>query len=239
MLARWKRLSGLAIWRHVSCTSHQLPRAFPSGPFKNPSLIYSVWYNTSKVEDIQRKEINMLPDNDLLSPKLKQQQDLFGTLGGENYEISAGLEDDDGESEFLAKISDTGRPRPFDYLGKIEKLLKPPNVDLRQALEIFEVDMKKEYVKPIPEIYRVLIHACGRKGYSDKAFALYRQYTSRQFPNNFGIYADLFNACANCPKTEDNGVVQARALQHAKQLYYKTITKFSGKLPFTFCLSRL
>ena len=233
MLVRWTRLSGMAVpWRHVSCTSRQLSRGtFCFQQCKNRNLIYSARFIHSNREDIKRKEINTSSDKNLFTEKITQNQDVFGTLGGEHYEISAGLQDDDGESEFLAKISDTGRPRPFDYLGQIETLLKPPNVDLRQALEILEVDMKKEYVKPIPEIYRVLIHACGRKGYSDKAFELYRQYTSRQFPNNFGIYADLFNACANCPKTEDKGVVQARALQHAKQLYLKIITKFSGKLP--------
>lgn len=233
MLVRWKTLSGMAApWSQVSCTSLQLYRgAFGFRQFKNTRLVYSSRYTHSKSEDIKRKEINILSEKDLFPSKLTQNQDLFGTLGGEHYEVSAGLTDDDGESEFLAKISDTGRPRPFDYLSQIETLLKPPNVDLRQALEIFEVDMKKEYVKPIPDIYRVLIHACGRKGYSDKAFELYRQYTSRQFPNNFGIYADLFNACANCPKTEDKGVVQARALRHAKQLYFKMLTKFSGKLP--------
>ena len=76
--------------------------------------------------------------------------DTFGTLELEHYESSSGLEDDDGEAAFLAKIADTGRPRPFDYLNQIEMLVKPPNVDLRRAIEILEVDMKNEFVKPIP-----------------------------------------------------------------------------------------
>ena len=158
--------------------------------------------------------------------------DTFGTLELEHYENSSGLEDDDGEAAFLAKIADTGRPRPFDYLNQIEMLVKPPNVDLRRAIEILEVDMKNEFVKPIPEIYRVLIHTCGVKGYSDKAFDLYRQYTARRFPNNFGIYADLFNACANCPKDGKEGnVIQSRALQHAKKLYEKIFSNTNGNLP--------
>jgi hypothetical protein len=33
------------------------------------------------------------------------------------------LDDKDGELEYQAKISDLGRPRPFDYLIKMEKLL--------------------------------------------------------------------------------------------------------------------
>ena len=68
--------------------------------------------------------------------------DKFGLLGGEEYLDYDGLQDDDGESKFLAKISDTGRPKPFDYLIKIERLLRPPVVDLKKALEILEVDMK-------------------------------------------------------------------------------------------------
>ena len=155
--------------------------------------------------------------------------DLFGTLDGK-LEQSVDLDDNDGETEFLAKISDTGRPRPFDYLNQIEQLLKPPNVDIRQALEILEVDMKREYVKPIPEIYRVLIHACGNKGYSDKAFELYRSYTSRRFPVNHGIFSDLFNSCANCPKDESNGAMKARALRNATNLYHKINSSYSGHL---------
>ena len=153
--------------------------------------------------------------------------DSFGTLNPKR-ETQIDLDDNDGESEYLAKIADTGRPKPFDYLNQIEKLLKPPNVDLRQALEIFEVDMKREYVKPIPEIYRVLIHACGNKGYCDKAFELYRQYTSRRFPVNHGIFSDLFNSCANCPK--DKEIMKNRALQHAKKLYLKINASYSGHL---------
>ena len=155
--------------------------------------------------------------------------DTFGLLESGKYEAPDILQDDDGEAEFFAKISDTGRPRPFDYLRRIEDLVKPPVVNLKEALDVFEVEMKKEYVKPIPEIYRVLIHACGLKGYSDKAFALYRQYTSRKFPVNFCIFADLFNACANCPKN-DNGTIEERALRHAKSLRLK-LTKINKNLP--------
>ena len=153
--------------------------------------------------------------------------DSFGTLNPKS-ETPIDLDDNDGESEFLAKIADTGRPKPFDYLNQIEKLLKPPNVDLQQALEVFDVDMKREYVKPIPEIYRVLIHACGNKGYCDKAFELYRQYTSRRFPANHGIFSDLFNSCANCPK--DKEIMKNRSLQHAKKLYLKINASYSGHL---------
>ena len=153
--------------------------------------------------------------------------DAFGTLNPKS-ETQVDLDDNDGESEYLAKISDTGRPKPFDYLHQIEKLLKPPNVDLQQALEVFEVDMKREYVKPIPEIYRVLIHACGNKGYCDKAFGLYREYTARRFPANHGIFSDLFNSCANCPK--DKEIMKNRALQHAKKLYLKINASYSGHL---------
>lgn len=179
---------------------------------------------------IKNSGIKIIPATSAIpsvEPPAYDYSDSFGTLNHKS-ETQIDLDDNDGESEYLAKIADTERPKPFDYLNQIEMLLKPPNVDLQQALEVFEVDMKREYVKPIPEIYRVLIHACGNKGYCDKAFELYRQYTSRRFPANHGIFSDLFNSCANCPK--DKEIMKNRALQHAKKLYLKINASYTGHL---------
>ena len=186
----------------------------------------SPWIKEKTIQRQRRRQLHS--DTNIF--KQGKMSDQFGTLG-DNYDTSKSLQDMDGESEFMAKISDTERPRPFDYLKQIEGLLRPPKVELKMALNIFD-DMKKEYVKPTPEILRVLIHACGSKGYSDKAFELYSQYTARRFPVNYGIFADLFNSCANCPKSEeDNGIIQARALQHAKKLYSKISSQFNENLP--------
>ena len=71
------------------------------------------------------------------------------------------------------------------------------------ALTVFEVDMRREYVRPKEKHFKALIHACGKVGYTKKAFALWRQYKKRQLRHNYGIYSDLFNACANSPYPED------------------------------------
>jgi len=68
--------------------------------------------------------------------------DTFGTLsrGPESFKNfpllgsnSEELKDNDGEEEFMEKISDAGRPRPFDYSMKFEKLLNPKNKDYKKA----------------------------------------------------------------------------------------------------------
>jgi hypothetical protein len=42
------------------------------------------------------------------------------------------LDDKDGEEEYQAKIADVGRPRPFDYLIKMEKLLNVGVKDVKK-----------------------------------------------------------------------------------------------------------
>lgn len=197
-------------------------------PSKQICLQRLLRYKAADKNNVSKK-ISVTSVNSNVRKELEP-SDLFGTLDP-SYEKVVDLDDNDGETEYLAKISDTGRPKPFDYLHRIENLLKPPNIDLKQALEILEVEMKLEYVKPIPEIYKLLIHACGNKGYCDKAFELYRQYTARRFPINHGIFSDLFNSCANCPKDEDNSIIKSRALQHAKKLYLKINANSSGHFP--------
>ena len=61
-------------------------------------------------------------------------------------------------------------------------------------------------------IFRVLIHACGKSGNYVKAFDLFADYKSRHYRHNFGILADLFNACANAAESE-RGAALARANQ--------------------------
>jgi hypothetical protein len=37
--------------------------------------------------------------------------------------------------------------------------------DIRAALTLLDVDMKREFVQPNEKHYRVLIQACGKEGY--------------------------------------------------------------------------
>uniref|UniRef100_A0A0K2TP70 CG4611 CG4611PAlike [Tribolium castaneum] n=1 Tax=Lepeophtheirus salmonis TaxID=72036 RepID=A0A0K2TP70_LEPSM len=111
--------------------------------------------------------------------------------------LSEKEEDLDPTEKHAAKIADIYRPRPKDFLIKIQKCLD--DQDLKTALDILEVQMKEECVKPEPEHFRLLIHSCGRRGYAKKSLELFKSYNSRGFSKSQGIYSDLFNSLYNCP----------------------------------------
>ena len=58
-----------------------------------------------------------------------------------------------------------------EYSEQISVLVKKQK--LKEALKILEADMKQNDVKPMKSIYNILIGACGRAGYTKKAFSLY------------------------------------------------------------------
>ena len=107
------------------------------------------------------------------------------------------LEDGDGESEHFAKISDIYRPRPGDFERKIESLLSKRQ--LARALEVFDDEMTNEKVKPNLETFKLMIHACGKAGYAYKAGELLHRYRSGGTSATFGMFANVFHACANAP----------------------------------------
>ena len=75
--------------------------------------------------------------------------------------------DNDGEAEYEAKIADTARPRPGDYMRRINRAVYQQG-DLSRALQLFQEMKTVELVKPNPGHFRVLIHACGKAGYTKK-----------------------------------------------------------------------
>ncbi|XP_055346606.1 pentatricopeptide repeat-containing protein 1, mitochondrial-like isoform X2 [Paramacrobiotus metropolitanus] len=108
------------------------------------------------------------------------------------------------------------RQRPWYYILQLRKLIKRQN--LPAALEFFEVRMGKEdQVRPILMCYDMLIAACGRAGYLDKAFELYRQMKKRRCHPQDTTYVGLFNACAECPIPEE-AVKRLKALREELQM---------------------
>ena len=107
----------------------------------------------------------------------KNNPDVFGTLSSSVPTITIpSLEDEkleEGDLEEHEKISfipnDVKSSQEFS--DNILQLVK--NKKLKEALKLLEVEMKQDQVKPTKSIYSILIGACGRAGYTKKAFSLY------------------------------------------------------------------
>lgn len=82
---------------------------------------------------------------------------------------------------------------------------------MKEAIDVLEVRMKEDRVKPDYYIYELLIMECGRCGYTKKAFKLYNQMKKRGLRINGQVYAALFSACAN-------SIHPSIALEKAKNL---------------------
>lgn len=83
---------------------------------------------------------------------------------------------------------------PIRYQHMIQNHIR--NRQLNEAIDILEVRMKEDRVKPGYYIYELLIIECGRSGYTKKAFQLYNRMKKRGLQVNGPVYAALFNACA-------------------------------------------
>jgi len=134
--------------------------------------------------------------------KLVSDSDQFGTIGtsyDEKFVNDFVLEEDDNDEldRHDAKRADIYRPGKEDFLNKINYLIHKKK-DLKAALEVYETEMKDEYVQPLQSHYRILIHACAKAGHTKKAFILYKQFKDRNMPFHIGILVDLFSACTNC-----------------------------------------
>lgn len=82
----------------------------------------------------------------------------------------------------------------IQYQHMIQKHIR--NRQLKEAIDILEVRMKEDRVKPRYYIFELLIIECGRSGYTKKAFKLYSAMKKRGLQVNGPVYAALFNACA-------------------------------------------
>lgn len=96
------------------------------------------------------------------------------------------------------------------YANMVKQHLKLGQV--QEAIDVLEVRMlKDDRVKPDPFIYNLLINACARRGYTQKAFNLYNRMKQRSLKVRPCTYTALFNACAESP-------FKADALKRANKL---------------------
>lgn len=185
--------------------------------FRNGNLKDANVKLSSTPEDIdQRLHIEFPLQSDAKKSGVKlQSPDVYRTfpLLKNKHEDVTGDKGDRREEKFV-EISLAKRHKP-QYYGQQMKMLCKEN-KLLEALRILEEEMSSVGVKPNSYCYNVLIGACGRVGYTKKAFQLYSQMKKRGLTPKHVVFTSLFNACANSPWPFTDGLQRATKLH--KQL---------------------
>ncbi|XP_044270574.1 pentatricopeptide repeat-containing protein 1, mitochondrial [Tribolium madens] len=174
--------------------------------------------------------------------RLKNDPDTFGDPEEREDVYAKDLEE---EKDWSEKTIPLERLRTKQYADIIKALIKQRKI--KEAIDVVEVKMiKEDKVKPENYIYNLLLGACGRVGYTKKAFSIYNQMKKRDLKITAGTYTALFNACANSPWPED-GLTRARKLQSImiEKMYQPNETNYHamikafgrcGDLPTAFSL---
>ncbi|XP_066156987.1 pentatricopeptide repeat-containing protein 1, mitochondrial [Euwallacea fornicatus] len=148
--------------------------------------------------------------------RMRQDPDSFGESRLYDQELT-----DEGdileEKYFTEKPTQSQRLSTKKYADLIKGFIRDRKI--KEAIDVLEVRMLQEdKVKPENYIYNLLLGACGRVGYTKKAFMLYNDMKKRGLTVHISTYTSLFNACANSPWAEDG-------LTRAKHLYNIIIEK--------------
>uniref|UniRef100_A0A182WHN6 PROP1-like PPR domain-containing protein n=1 Tax=Anopheles minimus TaxID=112268 RepID=A0A182WHN6_9DIPT len=137
--------------------------------------------------------------------------DHFGTLSPQADEPDTPDQGDLKEEDFLQNLpSQRQKLSVRQYADMIKDHLK--NNRIREALDVVEVRMKQDRVKPANYHFNLLIGGCARVGYSKKAFQLYNKMKQHGLKVTGGTYTSLFNACAISPFLGD-GLKRANHLR--------------------------
>lgn len=155
---------------------------------------------------INRKDAN-LSDREYLVG-LKADPDTFGSQSRSEFEDEGDIEE---EKYFTEQPLPSEKLSTKKYADIIKALIN--NRKIKEAIDFVEVKMVKEdRVKPKAYIYNLLLGACGRVGYTKKAFMLYNDMKRRGLPVMGGTYTALFNACSNSPWCLTDGLTRAKHL---------------------------
>ncbi|XP_047473861.1 pentatricopeptide repeat-containing protein 1, mitochondrial-like [Penaeus chinensis] len=179
--------------------------------FRNGNLKDSNEKSSSTPEGIE-----FPPASDAKKSGLKlQNPDTYGTFPPMKNEHEEIKEDEgDRREEKFEETRLAKRHKPQYYGQQMKMLCKEKK--LVEALKILEEEMPSVGAKPNSYCYNVLIGACGRAGYTKKAFQLYSQMKKRGLTPKHVVFTSLFNACANSPWPLTDGLQRATKL--SKQL---------------------
>lgn len=182
----------------------QIRRNILLSTFSIRSLSSSVWENKPKEQNTKFPTLansitrdkedyeRLIPAND---------PDTFGSLSI-NVEETEGDEGDKQEEEYLSSSPLRSQQLGIrQYADMIKDCLSKHK--LYEAMEVADVRMKEDGVKPTNYIYNILINGCAKVGYTQKAFSLYNKMKQRQLKVTGATYTSLFNACANSPFKKD------------------------------------
>lgn len=122
--------------------------------------------------------------------------DIFGSKNRQVPESEAPDEGDIAVDEHYGNIPlRRNQLRPKMYTDMVKKFINQKRI--KEAIDVLEVRMVEDRVKPTYYVYELLIMECGRCGYTKKAFQLYNRMKKRGLRVTGPIYAALFSACAN------------------------------------------
>ncbi|XP_055325071.1 pentatricopeptide repeat-containing protein 1, mitochondrial-like [Sitodiplosis mosellana] len=148
-----------------------------------------------------RTDLNKNSDRFLYNPKNEiplfgyDDPDKFGSLNRQVSEPEpdeGDIADDEHYRNIPLRRDQLSQKR---YTDMVKRFIRDRR--MKEAIDVLEVRMKEDRVKPDYYIYELLIMECGRLGYTKKAFKLYNLMKKRDLRINGQVYAALFSACAN------------------------------------------
>lgn len=186
--------------------------------------------NRASITSNITKSRNLTNENDEINEKeylvkIKNDPDKFG----QQEDVKIFDVDDKKEEEYLQNPP-SKQLSTKQYADIIKTFIGQRKI--KEAIDVLEIRMlKDDRVKPENYIYNLLLGACGRVGYTKKAFSLYNNMKKRGLQVTGGTYTALFTACANSPWKED-GLKRATHLKNImiEKQYEPNETNFNAMI---------
>ena len=88
------------------------------------------------------------------------------------------------------------------YERILEQIYKKRPLDLYRLLDTYRSMVYEDRYKPSRNIYTMIINACAKAGYTQKAFELYSEMKRYEYRPTRAMITALFNSCANLEHLE-------------------------------------